>query len=95
MVIKYMRATEQEDGSLIWTEVVMEGAVTYEPVEGLEDVYKYTDENGEDAFLKYIRNSDNTFAFVPVDMNGIPFTVGMDATTIPYRWHIYGNGNDI
>ena len=35
-----MRATEQEDGSLLWTEEVMEGAVIYEPVEGLEDVYK-------------------------------------------------------
>ena len=93
VVIKYMRATEQEDGSLLWAEEVREDAVVYEPVEGLEDVYRYTDDNGEDAFLKYIRNSDNTFAFVPVDMNGIPFTVGMDATTIDELFQYTGEGN--
>jgi len=92
-IIKYMRAEEQADGSLLWNEVVLEDTESLEPVEGLDSVYKYTDENGEDAFLKYIRNSDNTFAFVPVDMNGIPFTVGMDATTIGEFFQYTGEGN--
>lgn len=42
----------------------------YEKVEGLENVYKVTNSDGSISYVKYVRNDDDTFTFVPVDKKG-------------------------
>ena len=49
----------------------MNTVVSYEAVEGLENVYKVTLDDGTVEYFLYIRNKDDTFAFVPVDENGV------------------------
>ena len=69
-IIQYRERVLQEDGSWLWDDVNPDIPENYEAVEGLEDVYKVTDENGNISYYKYIRNKDDTFAFVPVDQDG-------------------------
>ena len=67
---KYRQREQQEDGSWIWNDVNPDIPEGYIPVEGLENVYKVTDKDGKVSYYKYIRNDDDTFAFIPVDENG-------------------------
>lgn len=67
---KYRQREQQEDGSWIWNDVNPDIPEGYIPVEGLKDVYKVTDKDGKVSYYKYIRNDDDTFAFVPVDKDG-------------------------
>lgn len=71
-IIKYRERTKQEDGSWVWKDVNPDIPDDYEPVPGLENVYKVTNKDGTVSYYKYIRNDDDTFAFVPVDEKGNP-----------------------
>lgn len=66
----YRHRVKQSDGSWVWETVNPDIPAGYEPVEGLENVYKVIDEDGNVTYVKYIRNDDDTFAFVPCDSNG-------------------------
>ncbi len=69
-ITQYRKREKQEDGSWVWSDTNPDIPDDYEPVDGLEDVYKVTAQDGTVKYLKYIRNDDNTYAFVEVDKNG-------------------------
>ena len=92
-IIKYRKRTQQADGTWVWEDVNPDIPENYEPVEGLEDVYKVTYEDGTVKYYKYIRNDDDTYAFVEVDENGN--LIGYDdpeGSEIPDNYeHLTGN----
>lgn len=91
-IIGYRKRTKQIDGSWLWTDVNPDIPEDYIPVDGLKDVYKVISEDGTVRYYKYIRNEDDTFAFVEVDENGNPLKKERDATTIDTR-HVHITGN--
>lgn len=68
----YVRGTLDENGRWIWEETDPNIPEYYEAVPGLENVYKVTNEDGSVSYFKYIRNKDDTYAFVEVDAKGNP-----------------------
>lgn len=70
-ITAYRHRTKQPDGSWLWETVNPDIPASYEAVEGLENVYKVTLDDGTVEYFLYIRNKDDTFAFVPVDENGV------------------------
>ena len=92
-IMQYRQRTMQEDGSWLWEDVNPDIPENYEAVEGLEDVYKVTADDGTVTYYKYIRNKDDTFAFVPVDENGNPIEgKTVDASEIPDNYRrVTGN----
>lgn len=91
-IIGYRKRTKQIDGSWLWEDTNPDIPDNYEPVEGLENVYKVTAEDGTVTYFKYIRNDDDTFAFVEVDEKGNPIGKNRDATTIDGK-HVHITGN--
>ena len=91
-IIEYRRRTKQLDGSWKWETVNPDIPEGYEPVEGLENVYKVTQADGTVKYLKYIRNDDDTYAFIEVDENGNPINQDMNAETIDSK-HVQITGN--
>lgn len=91
-IIGYRKRTKQIDGSWKWEDVNPDIPDNYEPVEGLENVYKVTNEDGTVKYYKYIRNDDDTFAFVEVDSKGNVLNKTRDATTIDGK-HVHITGN--
>ena len=91
-ILCYKRRTRQLDGSYKWETVDPNIPDNYEPVKGLENVYKVTDENGNVSYKKYIRNKDDTYAFIDVDEFGNPLNYNSDATTIDGK-HVHISGN--
>lgn len=92
-IMQYRQRTLQEDGSWLWKDVDPNIPEHYEAVAGLENVYKVTEEDGTVSYYKYIRNKDDTFAFVPVDKNGTPIERDTaDASAIPDNYRrVTGN----
>lgn len=88
----YRQRTKQIDGSWLWSDVNPDIPEDYEPVEGLEDVYRVTQADGSISYYRYIRNSDDTFAFLEVDEKGNTINKNRDATTIDSR-HVHITGN--
>jgi len=72
LITAYRQRTKQDDGSWLWETVNPDIPDNYEKVEGLDDVYKVVNEDGTVSYFKYIRNEDDTYAFVPVDEKGNP-----------------------
>jgi len=88
----YRQRTQQADGSWVWADVNPDIPEHYEAVSGLKDVYKVTGADGKVSYFKYIRNEDDTFAFVPVDQYGNPLTDTPKGTDIPENYRrITGN----
>ena len=70
-ITEYAKRVQQTDGSWLWEYNVNPNIPdNYEAVPGLVDVYKVVAEDGTTKYYKYIRNEDDTFAFVEVDENG-------------------------
>jgi hypothetical protein len=87
----YRQRTKQTDGSWLWADVNPDIPENYEVTE-IKDVYKVTDANGKVSYYKYIRNEDDTFAFVPVDQNGNPLTETPKGSEIPENYRrVTGN----
>lgn len=88
----YRHRIKQSDGSWLWEDVNPDIPDNYVKVDGLENVYKCTNADGTVSYFKYVRNSDDTFAFVPVDENGKPLDDGKDASKIEDNYvHVDGN----
>lgn len=68
----YRKRIKQADGSWKWEDTNPDIPENYQPVPGLKDVYKVTYDDGTVKYFKYIRNADDTFAFVEVDGRGNP-----------------------
>lgn len=92
-IIQYRQRTRQEDGSWIWSDVNPDIPENYEAVEGLKNVYKVTAEDGTVSYYKYIRNKDDTFAFIPVDEKGNSLdNNSSDASVVPDNYRrVTGN----
>ena len=91
-IIQYRKRKRQADGTWLWEDVNPDIPENYEPVEGLENVYKVTYEDGTVKYFKYVRNSDDTFAFVEVDENGNEINKNTDASSLDGR-HVHISGN--
>lgn len=91
-IVAYHKRVQKADGSYDWEVVNPDIPENYEPVEGLENVYRVTDADGNVRYLKYIRNEDDTYAFVEVDENGEMLNHNTDATTIDGK-HVHITGN--
>ena len=82
-VTGYRKRTKQADGSWLWSDVneVSEDVLT--PVDGVDNLYKTTDDEGNESYLLYVRNDDDsTYCYVEADENGTPYYDGSDASTI-------------
>lgn len=88
----YRKRTKQIDGSWLWSDVNPDIPDDYEAVDGLPDIYKVTAFDGSVTYYKYIRNDDDTYAFVEVDENGNVVNKNRDATTIDSK-HVHITGN--
>ena len=80
-IVGYRHRTQQEDGSWLWTDIEDPNAEHYEKVDGLDHIYKVTDKDGTSSYQQYVRNEDGSYAYVPVNENGVPLDDGADATT--------------
>ena len=68
---EYAKRVQGDDGGWLWEYGINPNIPeNYEAVIGLENVYKVVNDDGTISYYKYIRNDDDTFAFVPVDENG-------------------------
>lgn len=91
-ILKYRKRTKQIDGTWKWEDYNPDIPIGYEPVPGLENVYKVTQEDGTVKYYKYIRNDDDTYAFVEVDKHGNELNKNRDASTVDgLHVHIKGN----
>lgn len=92
-IVGYRHRTQQEDGSWLWTDIEDPNAEHYEKVDGLDHVYKVTDKDGNSSYQQYVRNEDGSYAYVPVNENGVPLDDGADATTIDTTHYVHKSGN--
>lgn len=69
-IVEYRQRSKQEDGSWLWKTVNPDIPEGYEAVEGLKNVYRVKKSDGTYSYYKYLRNDDDTFAFIPVDEKG-------------------------
>lgn len=91
-IMMYRQRTLQDDGSWIWKDVNPDIPEEYEAVDGLDSVYRMTAADGSVSHFKYVRNEDDTFAFVPVDENGKELDSQADASAIPDNYRrVTGN----
>lgn len=91
-IMSYRKRTKQIDGSWVWEDVNPDIPDGYEAVAGLENVYKVTTADGNVSYYRYVRNKDDTFAFIEVDENGKVVGKDRDATTIDGK-HVHITGN--
>lgn len=66
----YRVREKQADGSWLWKDINPDIPENYEAVDGLKDVYRVKSQDGTVTYYKYIRNDDNTYAFIEVDEHG-------------------------
>jgi len=67
----YKRHVKSEaTGEWSWEDVNPDIPENYEAVPNLKDVYKVTYDDGSVKYFKYVRNKDDTYAFVEVDAKG-------------------------
>ena len=62
-------------------------------MDGLDHIYKVTDKDGTSSYQQYVRNEDGSYAYVPVNENGVPLDDGADATTIDTTHYVHKSGN--
>lgn len=89
----YKSGTKDGSGAWEWKETNPDIPENYEAVPGLTNVYKVTYDDGSVSYFKYVRNKDDTFAFVEVDAKGN--MIGMaepSGATIPENYErVSGN----
>lgn len=82
-IINYRHRSKNQRGEWEWKDITApEISGNYERVEGLANVYKVTDEKGIVSYQRYVRNKNNSWAFVETDAQGVPKDNGEDATNI-------------
>lgn len=100
-IINYRQRTKQIDGSWLWEDISdPDISIDIVPVKGVNALYQITDEENVISYQKYIRNADNSYAFVETDEKGIAMDNGSDADKITenylhYSDNIYALYNDV
>lgn len=79
-ITAYRHRTKTEDGSWIWSDIESDG--NYKVVSETNDGYIIA---AEDGYHRYLRNEDNSYAFVDCDENGNDME-NTDATVIPSNY---------
>lgn len=75
-IIGYKRQVKSDSSDgYTWEDVNPDIPENYEAVPNLKDVYKVTYDDGSVKYFKYIRNKDDTYAFVEVDAKGNMFGI--------------------
>ena len=94
-VIQMRHRIKQIDGSYKWEDVEDENIAGMEVVDKENKIYKTTDSEGNKKYVKYIRNDDNSFAFVDVDKKGNYLNFQTDATTIDKNHILEDSSNNL
>lgn len=91
-ILNYRRRTKQIDGSWAWEDILNpELPIDITPVDGIDDLYKVIDENDIISYQKYIRNIDNSYAFVESDDKGRALDNGTSAEEITDNYLHYND----
>lgn len=91
-IINYRQRTKQIDGSWAWEDIDNPNlAIEIAPVKGKEDLYKIKDGKNIVSYQKYIRNPDNTYAFVETDKDGQALDNGTSADKIADNYIHYND----
>ena len=94
-ILYYMKRTPEEslEGDITWhwEEVNPDIPENYQKVEGVDNLYCVVDADGNASYFLYIRNTDDTFAFVPCDENGIPMDDKSDASEVDDNYVYMGD----
>lgn len=69
-ITEYVKRVKNLADEWTWETVNPDIPENYEAVPGLKDVYKVTYDDGSVKYFKYVRNKDDTYAFVEVDAKG-------------------------
>lgn len=69
-ITEYKKRVKNAADEWTWESVNPDIPENYEAVPGLKDVYKVTYDDGSVKYFKYVRNKDDTYAFVEVDAKG-------------------------
>lgn len=98
-IVRYYQRIAIDEYRWKWEEVNPDIPENYISVEGIENLYKVIDAEGNERYLIYIRNSDDTYCFVDCDSDGIPYYDGADAGVISNNYirvddNIYAVYND-
>lgn len=89
---KYRQRMKQKDGSWVWQDVNPDIPDNYVPVKGIKNLYKVMNEDGSTSYMKYIRNEDDTYAFITCDKKGKPLEDKIKGDKIPDNYvHISNN----
>ncbi len=91
-IIGYKQRHLGDDNTWIWEDVNPDIPDNYELVAGSKDLYKVTDSDGNVSYYLYVRNDDDTYAFVPCDEFGVPYYDGEDADVIASNF-VHEDGN--
>ena len=70
-VNRYRRRVKDEAGNWVWSDIIEDDMpVSFRPSTIDDDIYSYIGSNGKEELYRYVRNGDDSYAFVPVDENG-------------------------
>lgn len=87
----YRQRTKQIDGSWNWTDTnAPDTGIHIAAVKDKGSLFKFTDEEVV-SYQKYIRNPDNSYAFVETDENGTELDIGTSADLITDMYQQYSD----
>ena len=70
-VNRYRRRVKDEAGNWVWSDIIEDDMpVSFRPSAVDDDIYSYIGSSGEEELYRYVRNGDDSYAFVPVNGNG-------------------------
>lgn len=70
-VNRYRKRVKDEAGNWVWSDVIEDDMpVSFVPSVIDDDIYTYIGSGGKEEYYRYVRNGDDSYAFVPVDENG-------------------------
>ena len=70
-VNRYRRRVKNDDGNWVWSDIIEDDMpVSFRPSVIDDDIYSFIGSSGDEEFYRYVRNGDDSYAFVPVDTDG-------------------------
>ena len=70
-VNRYRKRFKDDAGNWVWSDIIEDDMpVSFRPSAVDDDIYSYIGSNGVIELYRYVRNGDDSYAFVPVDEDG-------------------------
>ena len=70
-VNRYRKRVKDDAGNWVWSDIIEDDMpFSFRPSVVDDDIYSYIGSSGEEELYRYVRNGDDSYAFVPVDENG-------------------------